>query len=46
MAHRVKKIGTIAEGDSLMKINGIAVTLEGHKVACGGFNGCVHVTLG
>ncbi|MBO1928519.1 PAAR domain-containing protein [Providencia rettgeri] len=29
------KNGTIVEGDSLMKINGIPVALEGHKVACG-----------
>lgn len=41
-----KKTGTIVEGDSLMKINGIPVALEGHKVACGCSNGCVLVVGG
>ncbi|OHT23004.1 PAAR domain-containing protein [Providencia stuartii] len=41
-----KKTGTIAEGDSLMKINGIPVALEGYKVACGCSNGCVLVAIG
>lgn len=36
-----EKIGSIVEGDSLMKINGIPVALEGHKVACGCSGGCV-----
>ncbi len=35
------KNGTIVEGDSLMKINGIPVALEGHKVACGCSEGCI-----
>ncbi|MCW2255261.1 putative Zn-binding protein involved in type VI secretion [Providencia alcalifaciens] len=38
-----KKTGQIIEGDSLMKINGISVALEGHKVACGCSGGCVLV---
>ncbi|EOD6328299.1 PAAR domain-containing protein [Providencia stuartii] len=29
-----KTTGAIVEGDGLMKINGIPVALEGHKVAC------------
>ncbi|MGM0938260.1 MAG: PAAR domain-containing protein [Pseudomonadota bacterium] len=41
-----KKTGTIVEGDSLMKINGIPVELEGHKVACGCSCGCVLVAVG
>ncbi|MEY0303409.1 PAAR domain-containing protein [Providencia manganoxydans] len=41
-----KKTGTIVEGDSLMKINGIPVALEGHKVACGCSCGCVLVAVG
>nr|ELR5042262.1 PAAR domain-containing protein [Providencia stuartii]ELR5084501.1 PAAR domain-containing protein [Providencia stuartii] len=36
----------IVEGDSLMKINGIPVALEGHKVVCGCSGGCVLVALG
>ncbi|HCR3197690.1 TPA: PAAR domain-containing protein, partial [Morganella morganii] len=35
--------GAIAEGDSLMKIKGIPVALEGHKVTCGCSGGCVLV---
>lgn len=35
--------GTIAEGDSLMKIQGIPVALEGHKVNCGCASGCILV---
>ncbi|EDU61236.1 hypothetical protein PROSTU_00085 [Providencia stuartii ATCC 25827] len=38
-----KKTGAIVEGDSLMKINGIPVALEGHKVACGCSGGSVLV---
>ncbi|EOV8411303.1 PAAR domain-containing protein, partial [Providencia stuartii] len=30
-----KTTGAIVEGNGLMKINGIPVALEGHKVACG-----------
>ncbi|EMF4673849.1 PAAR domain-containing protein [Providencia stuartii] len=41
-----KKTGTIVEGDSLMKINGIPVALEGDKVVCGCSGGCVLVALG
>ncbi|AIN62497.1 PAAR domain-containing protein [Providencia stuartii] len=40
-----KKTGAIVEGDGLMKINGIPVALEGHKVACGCFGGCVLVAV-
>ncbi|MEY1164361.1 PAAR domain-containing protein [Providencia manganoxydans] len=40
-----KKTGTIVEGDSLMKINGIPVALEGHKVACGCSCSCVLVAV-
>ncbi|MBT0521301.1 PAAR domain-containing protein [Morganella morganii] len=35
--------GAIAEGDSLMKIKGIPVALEGHKVTCGCSGGCALV---
>ena len=38
-----EQTGTIAEGDSLMKINGIPVALEGHKVTCGCSGGCLLV---
>ncbi|MFS3852718.1 PAAR domain-containing protein, partial [Proteus mirabilis] len=38
-----KKTGTIIEGDNLMKIKGIPVALEGHKVACGCSDGCILV---
>ena len=41
-----EQTGTIAEGDSLMKINGIAVALEGHKVTCGCSGGCLLVAAG
>ncbi|WP_371319707.1 PAAR domain-containing protein [Vibrio parahaemolyticus] len=35
--------GSIAEGDCLMKMMGIPVALEGHKVTCGCSGGCVLV---
>ncbi|WP_140182463.1 PAAR domain-containing protein [Providencia stuartii] len=38
--------GVIVEGNNLMKINGIPVALEGHKVACGCSGGCVLVAVG
>lgn len=41
-----KQTGAIAEGDSLIKINGIAVALEGHKVTCGCSGGCLLVAAG
>lgn len=41
-----KQTGVIAEGDSLMKINGIPVALEGHKVTCGCPGGCLLVAAG
>lgn len=41
-----KKTGVIVEGDNLMKINGIPVALEGHKVVCGCSGGCVLVAVG
>ncbi|MEY0813869.1 MULTISPECIES: PAAR domain-containing protein [Enterobacterales] len=41
-----QKTGAIAEGDSLIKINGIPVALEGYKVACGCSNGCMLVAVG
>lgn len=41
-----KQTGAIAEGDSLMKINGIPVALEGHKVTCGCPGGCLLVAAG
>ncbi|HFP8669000.1 TPA: PAAR domain-containing protein, partial [Providencia stuartii] len=40
-----KTTGAIVEGDGLMKINEIPVALEGHKVACGCFGGCVLVAV-
>ncbi|CAK6616436.1 TPA: PAAR domain-containing protein [Providencia stuartii] len=40
-----KTTGAIVEGDGLMKINGIPVALEGHKVACGCSGGCVLVAV-
>ncbi|HED3891238.1 TPA: PAAR domain-containing protein [Morganella morganii] len=41
-----KQTGTIAEGGSLIKINGIPVALEGHKVTCGCSGGCLLVAAG
>ncbi|AOR62214.1 PAAR domain-containing protein [Pectobacterium wasabiae] len=40
-----KVTGTISEGSTLANIAGVAIALEGHKVACGCPNGCTLVAL-